>query len=168
MLKILTSTWLGSINAIAIGSLLITTGCAQPPTSKLNTAVGASSNPSSSEPAPAKSMAQMEHGGHDMGNMTSPVTATAIAKLTAPSNIQPKTAVPLVINVQDSKGKPLGQFTTFQEKLMHLIVVSDDLQSFDHIHPVYKQNGRFEVTKSFPSGGRYTLLSDFKRNRYRC
>ena len=166
MLKILTSTWLARATTISIGSLLIITGCARQIDSKLDTVIATSSNPSQSAPAvPDKLMAQTEHGGHsrhDMQSMTSSVTATAIAKLTAPNVIKPQTVVPLVINVRDNQGKPLGQFTMFQEKLMHLIVVSDDLQYFDHIHPVYKQNGRFEVTKSFPSGGRYTLLSDFK------
>jgi hypothetical protein len=45
---------------------------------------------------------------------------------------------------------------------MHLIVVSDDLRSFAHIHPEYKENGRFEVTANFPESGNYTLFSDYK------
>ena len=164
MLKILTSTWLASAATIAIGNLLINTGCARQIGSTPDTVISASSNLSQFAPAvPNKSMAQSEHGGHRrqaMQSMKSPVTA--IAKLTTPSGIKPQTIVPLVINIRDNQGKPLGQFTLFQEKLMHLIVVSNDLQYFDHLHPVYKQNGRFEVTKSFPNGGRYTLLSHFK------
>ena len=138
MLKILTSTWLASVATLAIGSLLINTGCARQIGSKPDTVIAASSNPSQFVPAdPNRSMAQMEHGGHSgqaMQSMKSPVTA--IAKLTTPSGIKPQTVVPLVINVRDNQGKPLGQFTMFQEKLMHLIVVSDDLQYFDHLHPV--------------------------------
>jgi hypothetical protein len=45
---------------------------------------------------------------------------------------------------------------------MHLIVVDDDLRSFSHIHPEYKENGRFEVTANFPESGNYTLFSDYK------
>jgi len=33
---------------------------------------------------------------------------------------------------------------------MHLIAVSDDLQVFQHLHPGYKGNGRFEVETQFP------------------
>ncbi len=164
MLKILTSTWLASATTIAIGNLLINIGCARQIGSKPDTVIAASYNLSQSAPAvPNKSMAQSEHGGHSrqaIQRMTFPVTA--IAKLTTPSGIKPQTIVPLVINIRDNQGKPLGQFTLFQEKLMHLIVVSDDLQYFDYLHPVYKQNGRLEVTKSFPNGGRYILLSHFK------
>lgn len=50
------------------------------------------------------------------------------ARLTAPRNITPNTPVPLVIDIQDTAGKAIKNFDTFQEKLMHLIVVSDDLQ----------------------------------------
>ena len=159
MLKILTSTWIGSVSAIAIGSLLLNTAYARQITTKSATTAATSNSSHFAPAAPDKSMVQMQRSGHsqnDLGNMTSP-PATAIAKLSAPSSIQRQTVVPLIINFKDSNGKPLGQFTLFPEKLMHLIVVSDDLQSFDHLHPVYKQNGRFEVTKSFPSGGRYTL-----------
>ena len=113
MLKILTSTWLASVATLAIGSLLINTGCARQIGSKPDTVIAASSNPSQFVPAvPDKSMVQMEHdgpGGQAMQSMTSPVTA--IAKLTTPSGIKPQTVVPLVINVRDNQGKPLGQFT---------------------------------------------------------
>ncbi|WP_218276406.1 hypothetical protein, partial [Pseudomonas sp. FW305-BF6] len=45
--------------------------------------------------------------------------------------------------------------------LMHLIVVSNDLSYFDHIHPEYKGDGLFTITPNFPSGGKYTLFADF-------
>ena len=100
------------------------------------------------------------HGGHSAHSHSEP--ANAIAKLTVPSNIAPKTPVPLVIEVRDKEGKPIANFDKFQEELMHLIVVSDDLQYFNHIHPTYKGNGRFEVQADFPYSGGYTLFSDYK------
>lgn len=100
------------------------------------------------------------HGGHSGHSDAEP--ANAIAKLTVPSNIAPKTPVPLVVEVQDKDGKPIADFDKFQEELMHLIVVSDNLQYFNHIHPTYKGNGRFEVQAAFPDSGGYTLFSDYK------
>lgn len=87
---------------------------------------------------------------------------TTQAKLTAGKNIAPNQPVPLVIDIQDGSGKAINKFDTFQEKLMHLIVVREDLQSFAHLHPNYKGNGRFDVSASFPSPGSYTLISDYK------
>jgi len=84
------------------------------------------------------------------------------AKLTVPSNITPNKIMPLLIDVQDLEGKGIMKFDTFQEKLMHLIVVSDDLQFFSHLHPTYKNNGQFEVEASFPQAGGYTFFSDYK------
>ncbi len=106
-----------------------------------------------------------DHGGH--GGMTMPTTSAAsgsedtTAKLTA-NNIQAGAETKLIIDVKAKSGEAVDKFETFQTKKMHLIVVSDDLQTFSHIHPIYKQKGRFEVQTSFPQGGKYTLVSDYK------
>ncbi|HEY9596542.1 MAG TPA: hypothetical protein V6D33_02610 [Cyanophyceae cyanobacterium] len=100
-----------------------------------------------------------DHMG-DMGHSGQEIVAQA--KLTMPNAIALNTPVPLTIDIQDTAGKPIAKFDTFQEKLMHLIVVSDDLQSFSHLHPEYKNNGRFEVKGNFPKSGGYTIFSDYK------
>jgi len=112
------------------------------------------------------SMGGMQHGekssNPDRGHSTPTQTTTNQAKLTASRDITPKTPVKLLIDVQDSAGKAIANFDTFQEKLMHLIVVSDDLQFFSHLHPTYKKNGSFEVEANFPRSGSYTLFGDYK------
>jgi len=99
-------------------------------------------------------------GSHNHGTTENSVTTQA--KLTAPAEIKPNETAALVIDIQDSDGKAIANFEIFQEKIMHLIVVSDDLQFYDHIHPDYKENGRFEVEATFPQPGNYTLFSDYK------
>jgi hypothetical protein len=134
-------------------------------------APGCSSNPKSTEAQVSPSM-MMNHdgdamGGHEGHNMNhsnhdeKPKTTTQ-AKLTAPKDLATNQPINLVIDIQDATGKPVNKFDIFQEKLMHLIVVSDDLENFDHIHPEYKENGRFEVSANFPKPGAYTLFSDYK------
>jgi hypothetical protein len=66
------------------------------------------------------------------------------------------------IQVLDEKGKPVTAFDEAHEKLMHLIVVSDDLSSFEHIHPTYQKDGRFDIAFTFPVGGGYRLYADYK------
>jgi len=103
------------------------------------------------------------HAGHSMSHTDNKATrATAQVRLDAPSKITPNNPVPLTIVIQTPDGKAIESFDTFQSELMHLIVVSDDLQFFHHLHPTYKQNGRFEVEVSFPQSGGYTLFSDYK------
>jgi hypothetical protein len=100
------------------------------------------------------------HAGHQMNTMQS--STTTEAKLTVPANVTVNQPTLVVINIQDPTGKAIAKFDAFQTKLMHLIVVSDDLQFFDHLHPEYKGNGRFEVAAKFPKPGNYTLFSDYK------
>jgi hypothetical protein len=153
------------LGIITATSLLIAPGC-----SSTNT-----NNTKSSEAKQASPSMTMNHDGHDgnsmsgnkghsMENMNHGNNAQTIPKikLTAPQNLAPNQPINLVIDIQDSSGKPINKFEIFQEKIMHLIVVSDDLRFFDHIHPDYKENGRFEVTANFPESGRYTLFSDYK------
>jgi hypothetical protein len=104
------------------------------------------------------------HEGHSMENMNHENNSqtTTKATLNAPKTLTPNQSVNLVIDIQDATGKPVNKFDIFQEKIMHLIVVRDDLNSFAHIHPEYKENGRFQVTTKFPESGNYTLFSDYK------
>jgi hypothetical protein len=103
------------------------------------------------------------HEGHSMHHSSDTKTNAAIqAKLIVPETVAVNAPVPLVINVQDATEKPIDKFDVSHEQLMHLIVVSDDLRFFDHLHPRYEGNGRFTVKAQLPRSGGYTLFSDYK------
>ena len=105
------------------------------------------------------------HAGHNMPRMsetTSPEIELAKAKLSITGKLVPKRPVTMTIDIQDLKGESIDKFDTFQEKLMHLIVVSNDLTEFAHLHPTYQQKGKFVVSANFPTSGKYTLFSDYK------
>ncbi|MFE8700486.1 hypothetical protein ACFYKX_07670 [Cytobacillus sp. FJAT-54145] len=59
-------------------------------------------------------------------------------------------------------GIPIQDFDVNHEKLLHLIIVSEDLSYFNHIHPEYLGDGVFEITNQFPAGGKYRMVADFK------
>ncbi|PGY06823.1 hypothetical protein [Bacillus sp. AFS031507] len=104
------------------------------------------------------------HEGMNMnhGNMTStPQKDNTIVEFSFQGNPEGGKQVPLNIQVKNKVGKPIKDFEVEHEKLMHLIVVSEDLSNFDHIHPEYKGDGSFTVTPNFPSGGEYKLFADF-------
>jgi len=48
------------------------------------------------------------------------------------------------------------------DKKLHLILVSDDLSWFDHVHPEYVSNGAYTVTQRFPAPGKYKAFADYK------
>lgn len=114
-------------------------------------------------------VAQAEETNHshptthtEHGNNHANTSASTQAKLTTTGVITPNTSTKLQIDVQDSNGEAIAQFDQFQEQIMHLIAVSNDLQVFQHLHPTYKGNGRFEVETQFPQSGNYTLFSDYQ------
>lgn len=122
-----------------------------------------------------KNQTQTQHEHHSMTSQDSEVIKSAMTnhekheqqsstqtKLIVPPEIKSIQSVPLEINIQDKAGKAVNNFETFQDKQMHLIVVSDDLRFFQHVHPTFKGNGRFEVNPDFPAPGSYTLFSDYK------
>lgn len=62
---------------------------------------------------------------------------------------------------EQGSGAVVKNFQVVHEKLMHLIVVRDDLSNFSHQHPQISPDGRFTLKTTFPSGGRYLLFGDF-------
>jgi P-type Cu+ transporter len=58
-------------------------------------------------------------------------------------------------------GGPIAALDTVHERLSHLIVVSQDLSFFDHVHAVRAEGGAFVLPYTFPSGGPYVLFADY-------
>ncbi|TVY03308.1 hypothetical protein [Cohnella terricola] len=83
----------------------------------------------------------------------------SVAELQTPSSDKMK-IIRLTIGRQD--GSAIDEFDVTHDKMLHLIVVSDDLSYFDHIHPEYLGGGVFEIEHEFPQGGEYQLIADFK------
>lgn len=81
---------------------------------------------------------------------------------TQPAVVHAGTAVTLILK-PGIKGKANEKVSleVEQTKKIHLIVVSDDLSYFTHIHPEEKGDGTYEVHTKFPAGGKYTLFADY-------
>lgn len=60
-----------------------------------------------------------------------------------------------------SSGTPVFLFNQLYTKPMHLIIVDDELNFFNHIHPEQDVNG-FKITTVFPKNGTYHLYIDFQ------
>jgi hypothetical protein len=48
------------------------------------------------------------------------------------------------------------------EKKIHFIIVTEDLSSFRHLHPVEQTDGSYTLNYLFPHGGNYILYADYK------
>jgi hypothetical protein len=80
--------------------------------------------------------------------------------------ITPKARKPtkLILSITEQRsGDPITEFELLHDKLMHLIIVSEDLSYFAHIHPKLEDNGEsFTIFHIFPEAGKYKLWVDFK------
>lgn len=79
---------------------------------------------------------------------------------TAPENVEAGKPTQLTLAVKQS-GKMVPLDISHEMKL-HLMVVSEDLTWFRHIHPEEQKDGAYAITETFPTGGKYLLFSDFK------
>ena len=80
---------------------------------------------------------------------------------TDPVEVKAGESVTLSFTVKDAKSAAVRDLQVVHEKPMHLLVVSNDLAEFNHLHPEPQEDGSFKVTHTFPSGGAYKLYADF-------
>ena len=67
----------------------------------------------------------------------------------------------LLVVTELASHDPIHEFDLVHDRLMHLIVVSEDLAFFDHVHPELG-NGVFRLAYRFPEAGPYRLWADAK------
>jgi heavy metal-binding protein len=58
-------------------------------------------------------------------------------------------------------GAPVRSFARLHDRLLHLFIVSHDLEYFAHVHPALEADGTFEQTIDLPRAGAYRLIADF-------
>jgi hypothetical protein len=78
-----------------------------------------------------------------------------------PSPARAGNPVELVFTVRDPRDMPVHDFVAVHERPFHLFIVSEDLSSFQHVHPVVTNDGTLTVSTVLPSPGRYQLIADF-------
>ena len=80
-----------------------------------------------------------------------------------PATVEPRKEVTLSFTPKKKNAEGEQVALDIQhEKKIHLILVSDDLSWFDHIHPEYNADGSYTVKSSFPAPGKYYAFADYK------
>ena len=82
--------------------------------------------------------------------MSTPQTAEAGKELTLA--FTPK--------IKDNENEPVPLDIVHEHKI-HVIIVSHDLSSYQHIHPEYKADGSYIVKTSVRNGGKYVVFADY-------
>lgn len=83
--------------------------------------------------------------------------------VTAPTTVEPNKEVTLSLapKKKDAANEQVA-LDVKHEKKIHLIVVSDDLSWFDHIHPEFGSDGAYTVKTKFPAPGKYKAFADYQ------
>lgn len=78
-----------------------------------------------------------------------------------PENIAAGEPAVLSFQAIDASGDPIRSLEFVHERPIHLLVVSDDLSLFDHIHPELRAGNRYVVQHVFPRAGAYQGYADY-------
>ena len=80
----------------------------------------------------------------------------------SPERLRAGDTATLTLRVLNPQTKAsVKQFEIVHEKLVHLFVISENLEFFAHIHPTAQPDGTFQQQVRLPYGGMYRLLADF-------
>ena len=66
----------------------------------------------------------------------------------------------LIFRGREAAKEALTQFDIAHERLVHLVIVREDLGTFAHLHPEMGQGGSFRISYTFSTGGDYRLFAD--------
>jgi hypothetical protein len=78
----------------------------------------------------------------------------------APDQPKAEEQVDLSFTVKNARGGVIKDLQIVHEKPMHLIVVSEDLAEFYHLHPEAQPDGSFKAPFAFKNGGKFKLYAD--------
>ncbi len=88
----------------------------------------------------------------------------AVDYQTNPESVKAGEPTELIFQFKTGADEPIKNFEIVHEKLIHLLVVSEDLKEFYHLHPEQQTDGSFKTSFAFPNGGYYRLYVDATPN----
>lgn len=70
----------------------------------------------------------------------------------------------IAFKVLGPDGEPITKFEEAHTKQVHLIVVSQDLEEFAHVHPKVSGDGTWRTAARLPQPGEYRVIADVKHD----
>lgn len=96
-------------------------------------------------------------GGHNGGGGAYSVSITP-----TPDPVVPGVQTRLDIAVTSPSGAPVTSFADLHTETMHLIVVSQDLEDLQHVHPMLQPDGRLAVNTTLALAQPYKAFVEFE------
>jgi len=109
-----------------------------------------------------------QHGGHGQHTHSIKTTEVIVDVETSPASIKAGSMATILFSIKDKEGKPLQDLTITHDRLLHVVIVSEDFSVFAHIHPEdfgpitpeMKKTAKFMVRYPFPKAGHYLIAVD--------
>jgi hypothetical protein len=111
------------------------------------------------------------NAGHIHGT-SAPVMEVSGPKIrlkTVPAEIRAGTPVKMTVSIEDKVGNPLTGLIMHHERILHVVIIGQDLKTFAHIHPedlgpiskTMLDQSVFPLRYTFPKSGKYLIGFDF-------
>lgn len=108
-----------------------------------------------------------EHDGHNAPNALN-ASLLNVALYTEPQTISAGVSTVLTFHLTDAAGEPVTDLMVHHARVLHVLVISENLQIIGHIHPedfesrdiLAELEGKYTVHFTFPAAGKYILAID--------
>lgn len=108
------------------------------------------------------------HDAHSVKAQSPADSGISISMTSKPVNLRAGEAATLRFSVKDGEGRPARGVSVSHDRILHVIIISEDLSLFAHVHPedfglVTKEmvrSAQFGVRYDFPKAGRYLVAAD--------
>ena len=105
-----------------------------------------------------------EHQAHNAEN----VDVLNVKLHTEPNKISAGEPANLMLHLTDAEGEPFTDLMVHHDRILHVLIVSENLQTIGHVHPedfedrdmLAELEGVYTVQYTFPYSGRYILAID--------
>ncbi len=86
---------------------------------------------------------------------------SSVAWTFAPDTVKANEIVNYSLTVKDDADQTMKAFQISHDKKLHLLVISRDLQVFQHLHPDQAEDGSFRGSTTLPQAGDYQWIADY-------
>ena len=109
---------------------------------------------------PEHSMESMQHMSMRAGAENSLEVMNDVTITFERPSPETESEIPIAF-ILTKEGKPMADLQIMHDKLMHVVLVRNDLKHFDHIHPKQTAPGVFVIPYTFAAAGEYRIWADF-------
>jgi len=117
---------------------------------------------------PASHYLHHDHAGH-LNGVPAPVSGPIVSLETVPAEIEAGMPVKIMVRIEDKTGRPLVGLVKRHERILHAVIVGQDLKTFAYIHPedfgpvTDEMVGKasFPLRYAFQKSGDYLVGLDF-------